>query len=539
MTHALQYLADTDLVIVMEEDGSGACRIAQMGPFSELVAVEGSPLCALMREHDAGRHSSAASAAASDDSGSEAGETARRPTLTRAISQDPERTRTSSSAGKDGSKRPGAKLGNDETVELGRVSRAVYKTYIKAVGYWAVGSLALFYVLAYGISVGSNVWLSYWSEQTVKDEKKVQDHIGMYLGVYAGLGLGNALLVLCATLTLIFSALRASQKLHNAMLRRILRAPMAFFDLTPLGRILNRFSKDIFVMDTTIPMSLRSFLSTFFNVLSILLVISVSTPFFLVAILPLTWLYYRFQQYYVGTSRQLKRLESVSRSPIYAHFSETLHGVTTIRAYGEQERFTVANAAKVDYNMEAYYPSICANRWLALRLEFLGNCVVFFAALLAVIDRESISAGIAGLSISYAMNITQTLNWMVRMSSQLETDIVAVERVVEYSRVAEEAPAIVHGNRPALGWPTHGEIQLSNYSVRYREGLDLVLRGITVHIHPREKIGIVGRTGAGKSSLTLALFRIIEPALGSIVIDGIDIATLGLEDLRSRITVMP
>ncbi|XP_062570070.1 multidrug resistance-associated protein 1-like isoform X1 [Saccostrea cucullata] len=186
-----------------------------------------------------------------------------------------------------------------------------------------------------------------------------------------------------------------------------------------------------------------------------------------------------------------------------------------------------------------YYTFQSIFRWLAVRLEFVGNCVVFFACLFAVLERDTLSAGIVGLSVTYALNVTQTLNWLVRMTTELETNIVAVERVKEYSEIPTEAPKEIAETKPYPSWPQKGEIVFESYGLRYREGLDLVLKDITCKIQPAEKIGIVGRTGAGKSSLSLGLFRIIEKAKGRILIDGIDISSIGLHDLRSKLTIIP
>ncbi|KAB7499300.1 Multidrug resistance-associated protein 1, partial [Armadillidium nasatum] len=242
---------------------------------------------------------------------------------------------------------------------------------------------------------------------------------------------------------------------------------------------------------------------------------------------------------YVTTSRQLKRIESVSRSPIYSHFGETIQGASSIRAYGKQDEFILSSEQKVDFNQVSYYPSVIANRWLAIRLEFIGNILTFFAALFAVMARGKISGGEVGLSVSYALSVTQTLNWLVRMTSDVETNIVAVERVKEYTETPQEAPWEIKDKKPPKDWPDQGLVEFKNYSTRYREGLDLVIKGIDCKVNPMEKVGIVGRTGAGKSSLTLALFRIIEPAGGIISIDGIDVAKIGLHDLRSKLTIIP
>jgi len=229
----------------------------------------------------------------------------------------------------------------------------------------------------------------------------------------------------------------------------------------------------------------------------------------------------------------------VSRSPIYNHFFETINGTSTIRAYSQQEKFVLESYRRVDESQVAHYPAICANRWLALRLEFIGAAILFFASLFAVISRETIAPGLVGLSVAYALQITGVLNWMVRQSSEMETNIVAVERIKEYTGITREAEWIVSSHRPPDEWPHQGRIEIERFDLRYREQLPLVLKDISCAIGAKEKIGIVGRTGAGKSTLTLALFRILERAGGRIVIDGVDIASIGLQDLRSRLSIIP
>uniref|UniRef100_A0A182IP70 ABC-type glutathione-S-conjugate transporter n=1 Tax=Anopheles atroparvus TaxID=41427 RepID=A0A182IP70_ANOAO len=319
----------------------------------------------------------------------------------------------------------------------------------------------------------------------------------------------------------------------------VLRLPVAFFDITPTGRILGRFSQDLDVLDYKLYATVSVLTYCLFEVVATLVVICISTPIFAAVIVPIGILYYGVQRFYVATSRQLKRLESVSRSPIYSHFGETIQGVQTIRAYNVQERFITESDERVDSNQLCYCPSIIANRWLAVRLEMVGNMIILFAALFAVLGRESMNPGLVGLSVSYALQITQTLNWLVRMTSDVETNIVAVERIKEYGETKQEAPWELPNSTLPRDWPEQGQVEFRDFQVRYREGLDLVLRGISFTVNGGEKVGIVGRTGAGKSSLTLALFRIIESAGGSIVIDGQDIAQLGLHALRSRLTIIP
>lgn len=312
---------------------------------------------------------------------------------------------------------------------------------------------------------------------------------------------------------------------------------MAFFDTTPLGRIINRFSKDTDVIDAFLPSVMRNWIWMFFSVVAIFIVISISTPLFMTVALPVIIVYYFVQKFYVATSRQLKRIESTTRSPIYSHFSETVSGQSTIRAYNEQRRFTVESEMKVDHNQSISYQSICANRWLGVRLEIVGSFVVLAASLFAVIARTDIEEATVGLSITYALQISSLMSFFVRMTTEVETNIVAVERVEEYSERPQEAEWKTVKMDPA--WPKAGVVEFKNFQVRYREGLDLVLRGINFLAKSQEKIGIVGRTGAGKSSLTLALFRLIEAAGGQIIIDGVDIAKIGLHSLRSRLTIIP
>ncbi|XP_059142742.1 multidrug resistance-associated protein 1-like isoform X2 [Physella acuta] len=434
----------------------------------------------------------------------------------------------------------GDKLVQAETAETGRVKLNVFMAYVRAVGALMSVVILFFYVLYNSASIYSNIWLSEWSNDARNPNiSRDDDQRNMRLGVYGALGIVQGIFVFITALMRLLGGVRATKILHSALLGNIVRSPMSFFDTTPSGRIVNRFSKDVDTLDSVIPMIVGMFLMCVFQTTSTILVISISTPMFLICIVPLLVFYYFVQRFYVATSRQLKRLESISRSPIYSHFGETITGAMTIRAYGQEELFVKESQRKVDLNQMSYYPSIVANRWLAIRLEIVGNFIIFFASLFAVIGRNDLSPGIVGLSITYAMNVTQTLNWLVRMTCDLETNIVAVERIKEYTETPTEAPWVIESNRPQPEWPDKGVVEFKDLKLRYREGLDFVLKGINCTIQPGEKVGIIGRTGAGKSSLTIALFRIIEAAEGSISVDGIDISTIGLHDLRSKLTIIP
>lgn len=439
-----------------------------------------------------------------------------------------------------GESKKGQRLIEKEAMETGQVKFSVYLQYLRAMGWGYAAMVFVVYFIQNIAFIGQNLWLSDWTNDAVDFYNKTYPASmrDTRVGVFGALGVAQGFFVFLGTLLLANSSVAASQILHSKLLNNMLRVPMVFFDTTPIGRVVNRFAKDIFTIDEAIPQSFRSWLLCLLGVLGTLFVICLATPFFTIIIIPLGLVYFFVQRFYVATSRQLRRLDSVSRSPIYSHFGETVSGLSVIRAYSHQERFLKHNEITIDENLKSVYPWIVSNRWLAIRLEFLGNLVVFFAALFAVISRDSLDSGLVGLSISYALNVTQTLNWLVRMTSELETNIVAVERVSEYTELENEAKWVTD-TRPPEKWPKDGRFQFENYKVRYRPGLDLVLHGITCDIASTEKIGIVGRTGAGKSSLTNCLFRIIEAAEGRILLDDVDISTIGLHDLRNSLTIIP
>uniref|UniRef100_A0A8C6A8S4 Multidrug resistance-associated protein 1 n=1 Tax=Marmota marmota marmota TaxID=9994 RepID=A0A8C6A8S4_MARMA len=406
-----------------------------------------------------------------------------------------------------------------------QVKLSVYWDYMKAIGL-CLSFVSIFLFLCNHVSaLASNYWLSLWTDDPVVNG--TQEHTDFWLGVYGGLGIVQGIAVLGYSMTVSIGGIFASRRLHLDLLHQVLRSPMSFFERTPSGNLVNRFSKELDTVDSMIPQVIKMFMGSLFNVLG------ACGPALTPSCVP------HPQRFYVASSRQLKRLESVSRSPVYSHFNETLLGVSVIRAFEEQERFIRQSDLKVDENQKAYYPSIVANRWLAVRLECVGNFIVFFASLFAVISRHSLRAGLVGLSVSYSLQITAYLNWLVRMSSEMETNIVAVERLQEYSETEKEAPWQVPETAPPSNWPQVGRVEFRDYGLRYREDLDLVLKHINVTIEGGEKVGIVGRTGAGKSSLTLGLFRINESAEGEIIIDGVNIAKIGLHNLRFKITIIP
>ncbi|KAI8923601.1 ABC transporter type 1, transmembrane domain-containing protein, partial [Entophlyctis helioformis] len=358
-----------------------------------------------------------------------------------------------------------------------------------------------------------------------------------YVGIYAIFGLTVILANNIQLITVLYGSFTASRRVHDNLLEKILHAPLRFFEITPVGRILNRFSKDIENLDNTVIESIENFVARIIQGVTIISIIGSITPPFLVIAIPIMGVYMMVSRMYLNTSRELKRLESVSRSPIYAQFSETLAGVATIRAYGSEDRFIQMNNDKVDLNHRSFFYIWAANRWLCLRTDMLSAVVVLCAGL-AVIS-GGVSAGWAALTITYSLDFTNALLWTVRMHAEMEMNMNSVERVQEYMQIEQEPASIVPDNRPAPEWPSQGRISVKDVKIRYAPDLPDVLKGISFEVKTAEKVAVVGRTGAGKSTLSLAFFRIVPLAGGSIEIDDMDISEMGLYDLRSRLTIIP
>ncbi|KAM4844750.1 ATP-binding cassette sub-family C member 3 [Thomomys bottae] len=560
VTHGISFLPQTDVIIVLadgqvsemghysallQHDGCFANFLRNYTPDEDQKSLEGSrtalegadeeirtedtfSINTVMTDNEPIVYETRRQAMRQMSSMSSEGEGQGRPVLSRHLSQSEKMVQVTKETGV---------LIQEEKAETGTVKMSVFLDYAKAVGLWTTVAICLLYAGQSAASIGANIWLSNWANEAAMDEK--QNNTSKQLGVYAALGMLQGFLVLLSAFTMVVGSIQAARLLHEALLHNKMHSPQSFYDTTPSGRILNHFSKDIYVIDEVLAPTILMLLNSFYSSISTVIVIVASTPLFSVVILPLAAFYAFVQRFYVATSRQLKRLESITRSPIYSHFSETVTGSSVIRAYNRNQDFIVLSDNKVDNNQKSCYPYIASNRWLGIYVELVGNCVVLFAALFAVTGRSSLNPGLVGLSVSYALEVTSVLNWMVRMASDLESNIVSVERVTKYSKTETEAPWVIEGSHPPKDWPLKGEVKFQNYSVRYRPGLELVLKNLTLHVRGGEKVGIVGRTGAGKSSLTLCLFRILEAAEGEILIDGLNVANIGLHDLRSKLTIIP
>eukprot|EP00095_Tigriopus_kingsejongensis_P006313 snap_masked-scaffold61_size441589-processed-gene-3.13 protein:Tk06313 transcript:snap_masked-scaffold61_size441589-processed-gene-3.13-mRNA-1 annotation:"abc transporter" len=431
------------------------------------------------------------------------------------------------------------RLVEDEEAMIGKVNWKVYLSYLKDLGNIISTISFLLYLVGQGLESGSSYWLAFWADANDVNPARANDNTPFYLGIYSGIGLLQIVIMIIREIVLFISCADASFIIHDKLLSRVVRSPMSFFDTNPIGRIVNRFSSDIGTVDDAIPFQISLFLECFSSIVTVLALICYSLPIFMTVILPLAIIYYFIQRCYISTTRQLQRLESIAISPIFAHFTESLNGVQSIRAYKQEERFIQESEKRVDKGVQLHYMCVMMNRWLGVRIEFLANLVVFFVSLFAVLSRGTISAGLTGLAISFSLNVTGMLNWLIRSVCDMETDAVALERILEYTENPQEADWDKDEDLNHPQFPSEGQIEFTQYQTRYREGLDLVLKDVSMKIQPREKIGICGRTGAGKSSLTLALFRIIEPVSGKIILDGVDVNTIGLHKLRAGLTIIP
>ncbi|KAJ6570148.1 ABC transporter, partial [Mycena vulgaris] len=423
-----------------------------------------------------------------------------------------------------------------EERNIGAISTDVYTAYISAGnGKIIVPLLLLSLVLLQGSNVMSSYWLVYWQE------KKWPRSQGFYMGIYAFFGISQALTFFFMGSTFALLTYFASQNLHKRALTRVMHAPMSFFETTPLGRIIHRFTKDCDTIDSTLGEALRMFFATLANIIGrAIILIAVILPWFLIAVVCILTVYFYFAAFYRASAREIKRLDAILRSSLYTHFSESLSGLATIRAYGVAERFRLDNERLVDVENRAYWLSVTNQRWLGIRLDFLGSLLTFVVSMLAVGARFTVSPSQTGVVLAYILSVQQAFGWMVRQSAEVENDMNSVERVLHYAtEVEQEALNEIPEKKPTAPWPSRGQIEMKDVVLKYRPGLPAVIKGISMNVQGGEKIGIVGRTGAGKVIAFRSLFRLVELTSGSILIDGVDISQVGLADLRSGLAIIP
>ncbi|KAF9430749.1 hypothetical protein BGZ76_000723 [Entomortierella beljakovae] len=538
-THQLHVLPDTDYIICMK---NGA--ISEEGTFKDLMEKNGD-FCALMAQYGGiqtgGKENKGESNITFDDI---------KPDTVDEKLSDEDSTLEASKENKDiyqmdsddekddkpeeTDSKNAKKLMSDEERESGAVKGSVYGGYLAASGwYFWVITFALFF-LQQAANVLGNQWMSWWSVDEFSLSKDV------YIGTYAAFAIAQLVLVFMASFMLSFSIARTADAMHDAAFKKVLYSPLAFFDTTPLGRIVNRFSRDVDTLDNVLWSTLYEFTITAVTLIGTVCLIIAVFPWLAIAIVPIFGLYYGLSIYYRTTSREVKRLDSNMRSHLYAYFSESLTGLSTLKAYDVVQKAILKNEYRIDLNNRPYYIYQVGSRWLSLRVNVLGALMSFSTVVLITATRFKINPASAGLVLSYLARISGDLNWGVQRFSTLENNMNSAERLVHYVKnLAQERPPEKPENKPPVSWPSEGKIEFKDVSMRYRPELPRVLRNISFDVQAGHKIGVVGRTGAGKSSLIHALFLLSELDEGQILIDGINTTTLGTADLRPKIAIIP
>jgi len=546
-THQTQFLPLADRVVVMEEG-----RVVASGTYAELKASHADRFSALSTEGvddeaDGEGGDEADGADGPTGKGADDGASAGVGELTK--------RRSAVDLGNAKADDAGAKLTQVEERQIGAVPGHVYWQFMRAGGGKAWLALAVGMILVdRAITTFVDVWLTMWIDQEFGRE---DDDLGFWMPIYGGLAVAAAIAVYArGWVTLVVIGVRAARGLHEALLDAVLAAPVSFFETTPSGRILNRFTADTEAIDFQLLSMLGQWINCLGPVFASLALVTVVNYWFLGGLIPLVVAYVAVYVYSAPATRNLQRLESVSRSPIFSHFSETLGGLSTIRALGAAPRFEQHSMGLVDRNTRCFYGQYLLNAWVSLFLDAMSAIVVFLSALFPVlsltVDRASggadasatLSIPLAGIAISYALELALFLKACTRSTLELQKGMAAVERIVDYS---ENTPTERRGGASPPGhWPTAGAITITKLSVRYRPELPLALRAVSCVIPPAAKVGIVGRTGSGKSTFLAVLWRLIEAeggvdgrGAGAVCIDGVDVQTLKLAELRARLAIIP
>ncbi|XP_027350771.1 ABC transporter C family member 4-like isoform X1 [Abrus precatorius] len=525
VTHQVDFLHNVDLILVMR-DG----RIVQSGRYNDLLD-SGMDFKALVAAHET-------SMELVEQGVVMPGQNLNKPTqYLKAVSINKGTNGECSSLDQPEPGKRSSKLIKEEERETGKVSLYIYKLYCtEAFGWWGVAIVLLLSLLWQASLMASDYWLAYETSEKLAN----MFNPSLFISIYATITAVSVILVVIRSYFFTFLSLKTAQSFFTQILHSLLHAPMSFFDTTPSGRILSRASTDQTNVDVMLPLFLGIVIAMYITVLSILIIIcqnSWPTAFFVV---PLLWLNIWYRGYYLASSRELTRLDSITKAPVIHHFSESIAGVMTIRAFRKQKKFCEENLKRVNANLRMDFHNYTSNEWLGVRLELLGSFVFCISTMFMIILPSSIiKPENVGLSLSYGLSLNSVLFFCVYMSCFVENKMVSVERIKQFTNIPSEPAWNIKDRLPPSNWPDQGNVDIKDLQVRYRPNTPLVLKGITLSISGGEKIGVVGRTGSGKSTLIQVFFRLVEPSGGKIIIDSIDISVLGLHDLRSRFGIIP
>ncbi|KAI8569709.1 hypothetical protein RHMOL_Rhmol02G0298900 [Rhododendron molle] len=428
----------------------------------------------------------------------------------------------------------GDQLIKEEERETGDKGLKPYKQYLNQ----SKGFLYLFLsIISHFIFIVGQFVQSLWLAADLQDPSVSRLEL---IFVYSLIGCGISVFFILRAYFVVILGTKTSKSIFSKLLASLFRAPISFYDSTPLGRILSRVSSDMSIVDLVLAFTFTWSTGTTMNTYCIFGVLAFLTWPILFVILPMVYITIILQRFYFASAKELMRIDGTTKSSVASHLAESVAGAVTIRAFGEEDRFFSENLQRIDANASAFFHNFSANEWLIQRLEILCAIILSCSALgMTLISSDASESGFIGMALSYGLSLNIFVVASVQNQCTMSNSIIAIERLEQYMHIPSEAPEIIESNRPALNWPEFGKVEIRDLKVRYRPNSPLVLRGISCVFEGGDKIGIVGRTGSGKTTLISSLFRLVEPTEGSIIIDDINISTLGLHDLRSHFGVIP